>query len=1036
MKKRHVKKALASFLAIAMMLAIIPFIGLEVKAADGTADTWDGTYDTSWLSQLASSRSYTLKSAEEFMGFMSLTNKNSISQDLHWAEISLGVDVVINENLLEKLDVDEEGNVNASTEGIVVWQPIKNMFRGNFDGQGHTISGLYSSGGNVGLFNNNIKGTISNVTVKDSYFYTEDGFAGGIAASSEGSIQNCSFYGVINASKVNAAMYSMGGICGLSYKESNSSIMIENCKNYGNVYGNNYVGGICGILKARISDCTNIGRVESKGDAGGICGVVDSASYFQNCVNYGAIEGERMGGIAAESNTNIETCYNMGKLTGVNASTSRAAGICYALAADINHCYNAGEISNVQNAYGIAGYGKETQRNVSSAYMLSGVAASMAGNRITTTNCDEFDLSGNFKDGLSLHFKFGANLGNPYPIFEETIESLTGISVSNSSSGKKAIFSAEVLPTDAATTYQWYISDSNSTTGGKAIPGATDKYCSVSNDYIGKYIYVVAKGMGKNNGTVESKVEKISPIILNNVELSSVGDCSSKVITAIIEPSDAHVDYQWYVNDTDVTTGGTPINGATSSSYSPTKEQNGRYIYVTVKGKDGYEGIISAAFKEPINITDHAYGDDGLCTKCKSGEPAILNGDIYEIRNAGQLCWFSAKVNSGESSMKGSLINDIEMTDVAYTPMGTSEKPYSGTFDGQGYKIKNLTINNGTKKFTGLFGCVNGGTTIKNLSIEGGTITGGDFTGALVGGSSGTTSGTVTIGKCFNSATVNGSVNTAGIFGCSENSKATIVINDCYNTGKIKGTKESAAISGWLGTNATVTNTYNIGEVTGADSNKKFARYSGSSPLKNCYQLDTLNSTADTGITSKTLAQFASGEVTYLLNGSKSEGDLVWYQTLGTDTTPVFTGKTVYYNAGTNRYSNNPEFITVNITWGALEYTYTDGNEGTWNPKTHSFENATEAGWAPNAEGGDKIIVTSESNVAVKVDFDYTNAGGVTVKGTFTDGTSPITEPVPVNPGDTTPQRVVAYLKLQGKPDENIDKTNLGTVTITIGGNE
>lgn len=1127
MKKRHVKKALASFLAIAMMLAIIPFTGIEVKAADGTADTWDGTYDTSWLSQLASSRSYTLKSAEEFMGFMSLTNKNSISQDLHWAEISLGVDVVINENLLEKLAVDEEGNVNASTEGITVWQPIKNMFRGTFDGQGHTISGLYSSGGSVGLFSNNIKGTISNVTVKDSYFYTEDGFAGGIAASSEGSIQNCSFYGVINASKVNAAMYSMGGICGLSYKESNSSIMIENCKNYGNVYGNNYVGGICGILKARISNCTNIGRVESRGDAGGICGIVDSASYFQNCVNYGAIEGERMGGIAAESNTNIETCYNMGKLTGVNASTSRAAGICYALAADINHCYNAGEISNVQNAYGMAGYGKETQRNVSSAYMLSGAAASMAGNRITTTNCDEFDLSGNFKDGLSLHSKFGANPGNPYPIFEETIESLTGISVSNSSSGKKAIFSAEVLPTDAAATYQWYISDSNSTTGGKVIPGATDKYCSVSNDYIGKYVYVVAKGMGKNNGTVESKVEKISPIILNsvtmngdtfyynreiktnitpnnavvtyqwyrndskstnggvlisgatsssytptvddlehylyvvatgtdltdgtvaavtsskislipitNVELTNVGDCSSKVITAIVEPNDAHVDYQWYVNDTDVTTGGTPINGATSSSYSANKEQNGRYVYVTVKGKDGYEGTISTAFKDPINITDHAYGDNGFCTKCNSGEPAVLNGDIYEIRNAGQLCWFSAKVNSGESSMKGSLINDIEMTDVAYTPMGTSENPYSGTFDGRGYKIKNLTINNETKKFTGLFGCVNGGTTIKNLGIEGGTITGGDFTGALVGGSSGTTSGTVTIEKCFNSATVNGSVNTAGIFGCSENSKATIVINDCYNTGAIKGTKESAAISGWLGTNATVTNTYNIGEITGADSNKKFARYSGSSPLKNCYQLDTLNSADDTGITSKALAQFSSGEITYLLNGSKSEGDLVWYQTLGTDTTPVFTGKTVYYNAGTNRYSNNPEFITVNITWGALEYTYTDGSEGTWNPKTHSFENATEAGWAPNAEGGDKIIVTSESNVAVKVDFDYTNAGGVTVKGTFTDGTSPITEPVPVNPGDTTPQRVVAYLKLQGKPDENIDKTNLGTVTITIGGNE
>ena len=1102
MKRKHVKQALASFLAVAMMLAMIPFTSIEVKAADGTADTWDGTYDTSWLSQLTSSHQpYTLTSAEQLMGFMSLTTKNSINRYLSTAEISLGVDVVINENLLERLAVDEQGNINASTEGITVWQPIKNIFCGTFDGQGHTISGLYSSGGDVGLFSNNISGNISNVTVKDSYFYTENGFAGGIAASAEGNIKNCSFYGVINASKVKAAMFSMGGICGKLYKGSNPSILISNCNNYGNIYGNNYVGGICGIVK--------------------------SAIHFIRCANYGVIEGDRIGGIAAESNTQITSCYNMGKLTGVNASTSEAAGICHALASDIDNCYNAGEISNVKNSYGIAGFGKDAQRKISSSYMLSGSAVNMVGYNITTENCDEFDLSGKFKNGQFLYNRFGNNPGNPYPIFEKNVESLTGVSVSNRASGKKAVFSAEILPADAAATYQWYISDSNSTTGGKAISGATDKYYSPSNEYIGKYVYVVANGIGKNNGTVESETERISPIMLSsvtingdafycnreiktnitpnnvavtyqwyrndsksttggtlisgatsssytptvddlehylyvvatgtnftdgtvanvtsskvslinitNVELSDVRDCSSEVITATVEPSDADVDYQWYVNDTGDTTGGTPINGATSSSYSPTGEQNGKYIYVTVKGKGGYGGTISTGFKEPINITGHVYGEDGFCTKCNSEEPAALNGDIYEIENAGQLCWFSAKANSGESSMKGLLIKDIEMKDVAYTPIGTSEKPYSGVFDGQGYGIKNLIINNETKKFTGLFGCVNGGTTIKNIGIESGTIKGGDFTGALVGGSSGSTSGTVTIENCFNNATVNGVVNTAGIFGCSENSKATIVINNCYNTGAVNGTKESAAISGWLGTNATVTNTYNIGEVTGADSNKKFARYNGSSPFKNCYQLDTLDNTVDTGITTKSLAQFASGEVTYLLNGSKSEGDLVWYQTLGTDTTPVFAGGTVYYNADTNRYSNNLEFITVNITWGALEYTYTDASEGTWNPKTHSFENATEAGWVSNAEGGDKITVTSESNVVVTVGFDYTNASGVTVNGAFTDGTSPITKPVPVDKGDTTPQSVVAYLKLEGKPDENIDKTTLGTVTITIGGNE
>ncbi len=118
--------------------------------------------------------------------------------------------------------------------------------------------------------------------------------------------------------------------------------------------------------------------------------------------------------------------------------------------------------------------------------------------------------------------------------------------------------------------------------------------------------------------------------------------------------------------------------------------------------------------------------------------------------------------------------------------------------------------------------------------------------------------------------------------------------------------------------------------------------------------------------------------------------------------------------------------ISVDVTWGSMEFTYSDG---TWNPLTHLYEGAC---WTVN-ENADRISVTSTSNVSVTVFYLYEQETGYeNVYGSFTDGLNPVTSHV-LSAGDVTPQSYIVYLTLSGKPPEcNISK--IGSVTISIAG--
>ncbi len=299
-----------------------------------------------------------------------------------------------------------------------------------------------------------------------------------------------------------------------------------------------------------------------------------------------------------------------------------------------------------------------------------------------------------------------------------------------------------------------------------------------------------------------------------------------------------------------------------------------------------YSGEVASTYK-------HVAGcgfKNGIGSTCGRLESASKTKEGFTIKNAGQLLWFAKWVNDDNTATNGKLTDNIDLTGIEYTPIGTEANPYVGTFDGQGYSIKNMTVNS-TAGYQGLFGYVGAGAAIQNIIIDAScSISGGDFTAAIVGGSVRGTSGTVTIEGCINYADVSGGKHAGGIFGGNTGADATVIIRYCANLGNVTGTSLSGAITGYLGgaeAYGTIECCWNTGILTCPDGGDSFA-HADIGRIQNCYNLDTLAESGRAGVVNFTAEALASGELAYVLYRG-------WGQTIGEDTIPVPGGAKVYY---------------------------------------------------------------------------------------------------------------------------------------------
>ena len=224
---------------------------------------------------------YEIDNAGQLYWFAALVNgTNGLTQNLS-ANAVLTADITVNTG-----DVANCGGTKQA--GWKDWTPIvgnsyPNYYAGTFDGQNHTVSGLYfnnSGVDNVGLFGaTGSSGKISKVGVVDSYFCGNDR-VGGVCGEKYGTMENC--YSASTVSGANA----VGGVCG----DNCGSSKLINCYNTGTVIGTSwtswYIGGVCGILNdGTIQNCYSTGTVSgSHTSVGGVCGQTQGTSAnISNC---------------------------------------------------------------------------------------------------------------------------------------------------------------------------------------------------------------------------------------------------------------------------------------------------------------------------------------------------------------------------------------------------------------------------------------------------------------------------------------------------------------------------------------------------------------------------------------------------------------------------------------------------------------------------------------------------------------------------------------------------------------------------------
>lgn len=283
-----------------------------------------------------------------------------------------------------------------------------------------------------------------------------------------------------------------------------------------------------------------------------------------------------------------------------------------------------------------------------------------------------------------------------------------------------------------------------------------------------------------------------------------------------------------------------------------------------------------------------------------ANEPAVLadtigtqpsgsgtEGDPYQITRAAELIWLRGAVNAGETNTCAELQQDVEYVDEVWTPIGTSEHPYTGTFNGNGHTIRVWLHGWGQA----LFGYVGADAKLTDLAVtkrqsENYSISASAPLARINNG---------TITRCRYSGGITAKSTLGGLVYTNNGT-----IEACYvYAGQLNGGSRIEMYNGgWAGgiayeNTGTIVNSYFYGDIVQAQSNGTVRdiiswgaiAYKNSGKVSNCYY----GADGDDGYGGKTKNQFSGGEVAYLLNGGTARDD--WRQNCyagdNSDATPV-----------------------------------------------------------------------------------------------------------------------------------------------------
>lgn len=120
---------------------------------------------------------------------------------------------------------------------------------------------------------------------------------------------------------------------------------------------------------------------------------------------------------------------------------------------------------------------------------------------------------------------------------------------------------------------------------------------------------------------------------------------------------------------------------------------------------------------------------------------------------------------------------------------------------------------------------------------------------------------------------------------------------------------------------------------------------------------------------------------------------------------------------------------SVDITWGAMQFTYTESGSMTWNPNDHTYTDSTTASWSAS---GNTVTVVNHSNASVTASFAFEALDAYnTVTGVFDTASKNLKEGE--IDGYDTADKVTTTLTLGGSLAETVTGfTKIGKITVTI----
>lgn len=299
------KRKISIGIILAMLLGLISPISTwnqKLMAEENQPDAgqqceiWDGTVDTTWYDQDPDQKEYSIYNASQLAGLAKIVNSGNYLRDKKFV---LKNDIYLNDNWEEYALWETQPPANG-------WTPIGTRdypFQGTFDGEEHTIYGLYIDTdedvqglfGAQGIWNSS---EIHNLHIRNAYVKGGSkvgAFVG--TAEKEGSglgILNCSAEQVLIRGAEDG--YYVGGIAGYA----NENWGIQKCHVIGSVQGGNYVGGILGFaeinhnLRLDYMDAEVVGKQY----VGGIAGKITDDLGTDCCYSQGKVSGEEyVGGI-------------------------------------------------------------------------------------------------------------------------------------------------------------------------------------------------------------------------------------------------------------------------------------------------------------------------------------------------------------------------------------------------------------------------------------------------------------------------------------------------------------------------------------------------------------------------------------------------------------------------------------------------------------------------------------------------------------------------------------------------------------------